>query len=279
MDLSYTEPEFRQPPVIETVLGVQFEPLTRLNIAHIGLYWNTIRQSYRLVEQRNALEPQIETFDSRATEAKLRWKISGQPELPRAWFISDASPSGQQLIQLQQDRFVQNWRRKSSLDQEYPRYRANSEQFRSAFESFLEFCRREQLGDVVPTQCEVTYVNHIWPLEGETIATLVHRCFNGLTCAPGDEFLPSVPESVHFGFSYELPDKRGRLRVSINPALSVPESRQFLDFRLTARGAPESPTMDEAMRWMDLGHHWVVCAFKSLTTPVMHKEWKLLVQP
>lgn len=279
MDLSHPEPEFRQPPVIETVLGVQFEPLARLNIAHFGLYWDTIRRAYRFVEQRSALEPRIEAFDTNQPEVGLQWKVSGRPELPRAWFISDESPSGQQLIQIQRDRFVQNWRRKSIDDQAYPRFSVNRKQFHSDFESFIEFVKREELGELAPKQCEVTYVNHIHPRESETIAELISRCFGSFMPAPGQEFLPRIPESVRTAFSYRLPNDSGRLHVSIGPAVSVKERRQLVDFRLTARGAPESATIEAVMNWMNLGHHWVVCAFKCLTAPGMHKEWELVVRP
>lgn len=276
MDPTHRDPEFRRPPVIETVLGVQFQPLTRLNVAHVGLYWDLIRGAYPSVEQRSALEPDMEAFDAAPVVSGLKWKLSGRPEMPRTWFIADDSPSGQQLIQLQQDRFLQNWRRGSLSSQDYPRYSMNREQFGENFEQFLTFANREKLGDVLANQCEVTYVNHIMPRDGETIAELVQRCFDGIMPSPSDDFLPSVPESVGTRFAYRLPDNRGRLRVSLNPGVHLRESRQFLDFRLTARGAPETPTTDGVMAWLDLGHHWVVCAFKSLTTSALHEQWGLV---
>jgi len=35
-------PDFNEPPVIETVLGLQFDSLESFSIPHFGLYWSKI---------------------------------------------------------------------------------------------------------------------------------------------------------------------------------------------------------------------------------------------
>ena len=39
-------PDFNEPPVIETVLGLQFDPIESFNVPHFGLYWSKIRADY-----------------------------------------------------------------------------------------------------------------------------------------------------------------------------------------------------------------------------------------
>jgi hypothetical protein len=37
-----TFPDYERPPVVETVLGVQFDPLPDLCNAHLGAFWGTL---------------------------------------------------------------------------------------------------------------------------------------------------------------------------------------------------------------------------------------------
>jgi uncharacterized protein (TIGR04255 family) len=79
------------------------------------------------------------------------------PPTPRFWFINE---SGSELIQVQRDRFIKNWRKIGSGDQ-YPRYEQLRTGFDQDFKQFEDFLKRNQLGAVRVNQCEVTYINHI----------------------------------------------------------------------------------------------------------------------
>ena len=47
--------------------------------------------------------------------------------------------------------------------------------------------------------------------------------------------------------------------------------------QLFARGAPIGDGLEGALAFLDLGHDWLVRAFKSLTTLEMHKEWGMQI--
>jgi hypothetical protein len=42
---------------------------------------------------------------------------------------------------------------------------------------------------------------------------------------------------------------------------------------MIARGKPLSPDVDGALRFLNIGHEWIVRGFTELTTPEMHSKW------
>ena len=108
-------PHFKNPPVVETVLGVQFAPLRKMRITHYGLLLPCLRDVFptgneRLTEvsEQLPLDPVIEIFETNMSQsAALRWSVSKAPPFPRCWY---ASENKQFLAQVQPDRFIFNWR-------------------------------------------------------------------------------------------------------------------------------------------------------------------------
>lgn len=44
--MSAPESEFKNPPLIETVLAVQYAPIKGLSSAHIGIFWGSLGQCF-----------------------------------------------------------------------------------------------------------------------------------------------------------------------------------------------------------------------------------------
>jgi hypothetical protein len=72
-----------------------------------------------------------------------------------------------ELIQFQQDRFMHNWRKVPGQKSEYPRFDPIISKYTSELETLETYFRSKTWGPIVPTQCELTYVNQM-PLKGET---------------------------------------------------------------------------------------------------------------
>ena len=182
-------PDFRKPPLAETVLSLQFEPLAGLTTAHVGLLWARFRKQFPMIEEHPPLPAVFEKFEP-PSPPQVEVSFEEKPPAPRVWFLNEP---GSELIQVQPDRFIHNWRKMEGLDP-YPRYepiRVNSVT-RSAFSKSLE---RREAGTLVVNQCEVTYVNHIeptsvWERHGEVEKALVICSRLGAA-----SFLPS-PEDV-----------------------------------------------------------------------------------
>jgi uncharacterized protein (TIGR04255 family) len=132
-------PDFAQPPVVEVALGVQFDPLSRLDTPWIARFWlEEVRDRFPDWTESVALPPAIEWFGIPA-QPRVMFRF-GQGAVANRAVFQDASKTG--LLQLQQDRLVRNWR-KIGTDDSYPRYEAIRTSFSeevSRLRQFLATC-------------------------------------------------------------------------------------------------------------------------------------------
>ena len=272
MILNQPLPTFDNPPVVEVALAVQFEPIEGLGAAEMGLYWADQRTRFPSTEQHFELDTVVESFEPQA-RASLRVTSSDQPPSPRIWLLNDART---ELIQIQRNKFIHNWREVPGHDKPYPRYEYIRDNFRQELRSFKAFLKKERLGRITPNQCEVTYVNHIvagagWETHADTDKVLT--VWSG---EHSDPFLPSA-EDARMAFRYVMRDKHGqsvgRLNVNFQPAYSRLDHRPIFVLTLTARGEPARTNEASVMKVMDIGHEWIVRGFKSMTTQSMHDRW------
>src|SRR5579863_9990519 len=113
-------PKFGKPPVVETVLSVQFDRLSGFRVAHFGLLWEAFRKQFPVVEEQPPLPPFAEVFGGQPRlplENVTRWKFAAAAEVPRVLFKKNDDESlsarGSAMIQVQADRFIHNWARSS----------------------------------------------------------------------------------------------------------------------------------------------------------------------
>jgi uncharacterized protein (TIGR04255 family) len=142
-------PDFERPPVVEVVVGVQFEELG-LKVPHLGLLWQKYRGRFPHVDQRPALDPVVERFGVPAPPIPSL-TLMDQPPANRLWFMTEAQD---ELIQVQPDRLILNWRN-FEAKHGYPRYEAVEQGFLSTFATFTEFLTEQGLGEgCVPISVE-----------------------------------------------------------------------------------------------------------------------------
>jgi uncharacterized protein (TIGR04255 family) len=271
-------PDFDAPPVAEVVLSVQFERIATLRAPHVGLLWAKVRPEFPKVEERSPIEPSFEKFDQPPThKIGVRFEALEVPPLARVLFLNNAED---QLIQVQQDRILHNWR-KAADSVPYPRYNTIRSAFIEDLAMFQEYLREEELGLLQINQCEVTYVNHI-PCAGDALSDGVgghaaaDKIFKVIS-AQHTSFLPA-PENVTAQVQYvmrEFDQPVGRLHVSIQPAWRKPDNAPVYILELTARGTPLGAGTAGAIRFLDLGHDWIVRGFKDLTTIEMRAIWRI----
>jgi uncharacterized protein (TIGR04255 family) len=256
-------PSFRRPPVIETILGVQFIPLDGWTIGHFGLFWNRIRGAFPKIEVKQTLAPLT-------AESEIRVEVRQTPEA-RCWFIG-TQPS--ELVQVQSDRFLTNWRQ-TDASVPYPRYVERILPFFQAqWLSFLSFLEDERIPAPIVMQCEMNYVNHIEKGEGWETAAEWDRVFTVCgSVGGGDKYLPN-PEARSFNFNYPLANNRGTLTASASRAIRTYDGKDIILFQLVARGSAVSSELKELIAWMGDAHDSIVRAFAELTTEQMHKRWE-----
>ena len=257
-------PDFADPPVTEVALSVLFDDLSSLTTGHIGSLWAHFREEFPVTEDQAPLSFPIEQPTvAHGQEPKL--EMAKFPR-PRTWFVS---ASGADLIQVQHDRFAFNWRKREAPYPRYPKVRQDFDRHLSVFNQFL---RDNDLGPIVPRQCEVSYVNAL--VEEGGINRSRTADYVSLLRGPSEGGFLQEPELVSLDTSYAIPqvdDFQGRLRISLRPATLKANGWDILLLTLTARGNPlESGGV---LGFLDLGREWIVRAFAEITTPKMQETW------
>jgi uncharacterized protein (TIGR04255 family) len=259
-------PDFSKPPVVETLLSAQFDPISGLRTAHFGLYWGEIRHRFPKTEEHGELPSVIEREPEKGQPVVgIQFQALETPPTPRFWFINE---EGTELIQLQRDRFIKNWR-KTGEGAIYPRYEQVRGGFDEEFSHFAQFISGNQLGQIRVNQCEITYINHIVAGEGwET-----HADFENVFAQwrqPTSKF-PGRAQDLMFRARFPIRENgsfAGRIHVTVQPVTRLSDGRPMFVMDLTARGQTGN-----GMDFFDLGREWIVRSFAELTTPAMHEIW------
>lgn len=261
-------PSFERPPVVETVLGVQFEEIPDLTNAQIGAFWSQLGDKWPNVCDAPKLEHVFETFGE-----ERAWSRIG----PRLKFTQDAgarlqirNASEDRMIQVQNGRFHYNWL--GQTGGEYPRYREVRPEFDQAWTGFTGYLRSIGLPEPNTNQWEVTYINHIpkgplWDTPADWSKVL-----SGLLITPTVCDLTAF-ESLAGQWHFDIVPQRGRLHLQLlhgRPGSS--DDEEILRLDLTARG-PVGDEPDALGKGLDLGRKAIVSTFKAITSSAAHQNW------
>lgn len=267
-------PDYERPPVVETVLGVQFDRLAGFRNAHLGAFWNALGSSaWSTIADAPPLRPQFERFDE-----ETRW--GSEVEFPLTQDPSSRmrirNQQGNRMIQVQNGRLHFN-----GLGEHggaYPRYEQVREEFVGVFRQFKEFVASKNVGNFRPNQWEVTYVNHIpkgtvWNSTGDW------AFFRPLSGAPS---IAGLIEGESFGgeWHFIIPPQQGRLHAQWQHAIrssSEEEREEVIRLTLTARGPvrEQDDHLQAVLEVLDLGRRTIVCSFQRLMTDEANRYWGL----
>jgi uncharacterized protein (TIGR04255 family) len=258
-------PDYRNPPIDEVVVGVQFLPITNFQDVHVGLYWQKVRSDYPRTETQPRLEGPIETAGPpKASVPTL--SIPFAPTQARTWLISEADDY---LIQIQNTRFLQNWRYRQA---QYPHFEAILELFEDHYQKFRDLLSDEGLQEPTVQQIEVSYINWVTGLPMSRFLK------PGTSAAIKINDLPQEPEDQDWGARYLLSnsaDTIERLHVACQSAVRpVPNMQRGNLFQLVYHAARvEGFGTDEILRLMPKARDIIVSAFDELTTDDAHAVW------
>jgi uncharacterized protein (TIGR04255 family) len=247
-------------------LGIQFRPLFGLRGINLGPLRERWRGTYPRVEEQPPLPPAVEALPTPG-ELTFQLNVGAVPPV-RHWFLSE---SGTQLVQLQQDRLIVNWREGTPVEP-YPRYGALRQQFEERITDLQQFLRDEDLGELDVTQAEVNYIN------GVKVGDRDQGDLSPLLRHWGDLSANHLgnPEQASATLVFRVPDiGRGpvRMHIAINPAQWAPDAAPAIFFTLMVRGAPTAATTDAALQFMDGAHDHLLTSFNELTSDTVHQAW------
>jgi uncharacterized protein (TIGR04255 family) len=271
-------PSFRRPPVVETVLGVQFDRIPGFSNAHLGAFWkhliaqwlgSTAEEAWTDVSDAPLIEPVFERFEPEQSwnVEKFSLRLTQDP----ACRLRIRNARRDAMIQVQNGRLHYNWI--GQPGQDYRRYATVRPAFDRVSAAFREFLRAEKLPDIRPNQWEVTYVNHIPKGSVWTSPADWGALFVGL---PGNWKEPTAVrlESFAGSWHWQIPPQRGRLHIDVKHAkINGNQPEEMLRLTLTARGP-----VDEAVSvgdGLDLGREVIVLTFRDITSADAHRFWEL----
>jgi uncharacterized protein (TIGR04255 family) len=215
----------------------------------------------------------FETFGTPSASTLPSIQFSLSPPTPRFWFHKGDGPA---LLQLQQDRIIHNWRKREG-GQIYPRYEAVRRQFKSDVAMFSKFLAAEQIGELRPNQCEVTYINIIEFPEGldpqSKLQEITPLWSTHLNASFPGEFENALVQAQFLLSNGDDPKPIGRIYVNFQPAVRKADFIPVVRLEITARAMPPGETVDDAFKLLDDERSAVVRAFAAVTTPEMHQIW------
>lgn len=260
-------PDFKEPPLREVVLGVQFSPPKGYQQIHAGGVWDLFRTDYPQVQEQVALPPSFEAFGiPHQRSFASQFQIGTGTMHDRFWFLR---PDGDELIQFQQDRLLHNWR-KVGDEIQYPRFESMIARLSDELKRLEGYLNSLSPQSLQINQCEISYVNQI------NIGPSLKRT------PPSDwlrflDFGAFTPEDFSLTFREVLRDASGnptsRLTCELASA-SLPNGDDAMLFTLTVRGAPTSPSIGAALEFLANGRQVIVQRFAELTTEAAHRKWE-----
>ena len=241
---------FQNPPINELIIATYFEPLiAELRSEHIGLFWARIRNDFPKVEQQGPVGS-IEAFQVTGNEFV---------PIPRYWFISEDEVN---LIQVQRNAFMLNWRRRN---EEYPHFADHLKPtFDKYFQVFEDFLREDVgVGDPGIDLCELTYVNTIescqyWQGPQDTANVIPSFAFLKTGMDPAS--------ALNCAYTY-TPDSNLTVRVGIRNGQSTrkPDTPVLVfEIRATARLGKVGKSVADS--WYERAHRAIIACFLQMTS-------------
>lgn len=255
-------PDFSNPPLNEVVLGVQFAPIIGYQQIYAGEVWELFKKDFPVVQEHPALPPQFETFGYSPPQPAFEFIGGIMPS--RHWFITSDQF---ELIQFQQDKFLHNWRKVGDGSNEYPRFEKILGKYTTELGALEKYFKNKfAISSILINQCEVSYINFINLVDFED-------------ASPGDIFsFLNFGNSVHevsCNFNrYILNDRNeptGRVRCTLNQGIGDHGPTYRLEIRVV--GAPKTPTIADALNFIENGRETIVNLFKEVTTTSAHRIW------
>lgn len=251
--------DYERPPVVETAFRFTFPPIKGWNVFHLGLFWARLRKRYEFAEARMPMGSiEIDDLDLKlGPEAHLE-------TLPLRSFLLDSSKN--QLLQVQLNAFIRNWRATIEGEHRYCHYSDLKPMFQQDWATYREFLRDENLAEPNVFQCEVTYINHF--VKGREWKTLEDIA----TLFPRMKF--DFKGALVTSFSFAATVAENQVRMEASPALRH-DGTPIVQLTLNVSGKPAGTS--EASIWAKLDdcHKLLVETFAEITAEDLQKRiWK-----
>ena len=248
---------FENPPIDEIICNVLFDPIANLRAGHLGLLWQKFSPDFPGIEDQHLINPIPDEYLNNPDT----------PPLPRVWFVHKDE---NELIQMQYNRFVHNWRKRRP-DDIYPGYPVVIENFEKYLSCLEDFLSEKRLGDITPTQYELTYMDNILEHEGWETITDLEKVFPNFISLKSQNLPSTDIREFSWQMLFGLPNDFGQLQLSIRNARRFIDNRHLL--RVEFKAVSNQPY--KPMRgWFNLAHEFIFDLFSNLIShEIQERFW------
>ena len=263
--------KFKNPPIVELILGVQFSPLSRMTTAHLGWFWKELGEDWIDLSDGPAFPDHFERFEPTTRSVSpgdFEWRTRPFASMNR---IAIGNRAQDRLLQVQPSQLRFHWRKSHGT---YPSYDRLIQEFADLFGRFADFVHQGNLGNVLLNQWDLTYVD-AFPRGGGW-----DRPEDWTQILPGLFGVPAVAaglslDSRSANWSYLIAPDFGRLHIAAGSQILSGESEESLVLRLTARGPTrhDNPVGLLPRQAFDRGHEAIFNTFMRVTASEVQAEW------
>lgn len=250
-----TAVKFGAPPVTEVVFQVNFPIINGLGSPHFGLFWSQLRGDFPTVQTAGRLGP-----------LSLGSGANVFPE-NRLWLVHK---SGSTIVQLQDDRFLFNWRI-TGQDDSYPGYDKLYPEFRKYFGMFLEFLDSENFGIDTFSGFELHYVNHIYM--GESFGKWEEAGNAVVPFRWHDDSESGDLKSIRLQTTSTLPESDDTLSVLIDSRTHNVTKKSLLNFEIRVTGQRDAMKVESFDDLFLQAHDQALNTFLSMSSDEIKGEW------
>ncbi len=243
------------------MLGIHFDPIYGFHQAHIGSFWERIREDYPRVEDHETLPPQVTYPDTSPT---LAMTLSNTLPPRRAWLLSEDSTC---LVQIQHDRLVHNWRNRGAP---YLHFEPHLEKFHRIYEHLILALDNFGLSRPGLTHVEVAYINLVEATSLNVVLPQVPRILLSNTRLVGPY---TVQEQLAIRYPvFDSFGQVGSLSVEASPLDTEPTTQFRL--ALVFHGRTSVQDLPDLIPLILRGREAIVETFTELTSEALHRQWR-----
>lgn len=247
-------------------MGVQFSPPQGYGQIRAGEVWQLFRADYPIVQEKDALPPNFETFGvPRPGQITGRVNFVSGALHDRFWFMRQ---SEDELIQFQQDRLLHNWRKVGDQNNDYPRFENMLQRFNAELAALEAYAASLVPQSLAINQCEISYINHIMGGSGATLSPADWVRFAAFEEQSPEDFSITFREIVRDSKGHPI----GRFTCESYSAMNQ-AGRAIIVLNLTVRGSPSGTDIVAALDFIRRSRSIIVKKFASLTTEIAHRVW------
>lgn len=259
-------PDYKAPPLIEVLVGIQFAHSLTFPAVDVGRVWDLFQSEFPNNQDLMPVPPRFETFGG----ASFQQAFTPSFHVPmpgwagRVRFLSEDQ---RHMLQFQPGQFVANWLRGGD-DQPYPHFEEIIKKFETNAKVLSSFYKDKFDAPLLINQAEVTYANII---KVDSLSE-IGNFFNGWGGECDDI------EMVNINAATVVKDVNlqpyARLHQELQAVITRDGQQKAFRLNLTFRGKPSGTSIDDTKAFLLDGRKAIVNKFTDMTTETAHKLWE-----